>query len=223
MINKFQKIHHAGIDCFIREIASSDRRILITAGLHGDEGSIIPLLEDFLFEFEGISDSIVFIPRMSPSALRSGRRLNDSGHDSNRLFGRKQDDPEHNGVVETIDQHAPYDLVVSFHEDVDYPETYVYDTGRQLPLSKVIDWRYEVQQLGIPLLNGLDDPNDPELQHVFVDGYNHISHPGRDGQLETWIVLSGLTPQSLTIEIPSSLTSEQKTELIWITFQKLIF
>jgi hypothetical protein len=220
---KFQKHIAVDIHYYVSSFPETAKKVLIVSGLHGNEGGVIEPLFDFLHHWENTSPSIVFIPDMCPSALKKRKRNNVFRRNENRIFGLGIHDPENSIVKKIITDHAPYDLVVSFHEDPELPEAYLYDVGKDDPAIRLKEWQQGVKEAGINLLNGVDDPNDRALLNVFVDGYNLAPVALQNGQFEHWVVKEHLAKRSLTIEIPSSAAKEQKKKLIEVSFQQLIF
>jgi hypothetical protein len=200
---------------------SNNHRLLIVSGLHGDEASVIPLLTEYIQNNESLLPSFLFIPEMSPSALALNQRNNVGGHNLNRIFGTDIPDDEREAIEHVVSEHGPFDLVLSFHEDQEFLDTYFYDVGEKFYLLHLAKWRQHAQEIEIPLLNGLDDPNDDALGYHFTDGYNHDTAKKNNGMFEYWVLVEQLAKRSLTIEIPTAASPLQKKKLIESVFTHL--
>lgn len=221
--NTFRKYQYADIEYYAHSSLKSPKKLLVVSGLHGDESGVIEPLFHFFDSCSEIPYSIVFIPEAYPSAVRRKKRNNVHERNGNRLFGTDIQDPEKDMVEKIVTTHAPYDLVVSFHEDTQYPQTYVYDVGQRKIEPFWDNWRKAMHTIGIELLNGVDDSDDPALRYVFVNGYHYTLTPKNSGQFEDWVVMNNFTERSLTIEIPAFVPSEKKKDLIYLYFMELIF
>lgn len=216
-----KKLRKENINYYVCAPNKCSKKVLIVSGLHGNEGGVIEPLFTFFNQYENPTTSVVFIPTMCPSALQKRERNNARGHNANRIFDTNSNDPENNVVTSIIIEHAPFDLVISFHEDLEYPHTYVYEMGKQCSKTQLKKWQEAVKKIGIHVLNGVDDPNDIDLRNTFVDGYHYKSHPKQNGQFEDWVVAYRYAKRSLTIEIPSSASKDQKRSLIRLSCEKL--
>jgi succinylglutamate desuccinylase len=205
---------------FTQENAST--KLLLASGLHGDESSVIEPLQQFIEQNSHKMPNFLFIPEVSPSAVQLRRRHNGLYHDLNRIFEMGVEDPEELLAKKIVMKEAPYDLVVTFHEDTEYKETYFYDLGEKFYELHLQEWRNAVKNIGIELLNGLDD-EDNALRKVFVDGYHYEEDAQEDGMFEHWVLHEHLGERNLTIEIPTSASLDQKKQLIELYFEHLIF
>lgn len=210
----FQKLSKDDRYYYVHTPEKSDKKVLVVSGLHGDEGGVIePLFHVLQYNIDPTT-TIVFIPTMCPSALKKRQRNNERGENANRIFYTNKHDPENGIVTEIVMEYAPYDLVISFHEDLGYPQVYVYEMGKQTLATQLVLWKTAIQKTGLHLLNGVDDPQDVELQYIFHEGYNYTAKPQENGQFEDWVVSKKIAQQSLTIEVPSVATKIQKEEVI---------
>lgn len=209
------------LEYFVYNNKKSQKKIFINAGLHGNESGVIKPLQFFLQKNYSQLPSFTFVPKMSLSAVDLQTRQNKYEHDLNRYFGT-QKDAEAVLAEKVVKKHHPYDLVLSFHEDTEYSQTYLYDVGKKSSDKPISGWQQKMKSLGIEMLNGVDDPSDPELKYKFVEGYNYLDHALANGQFEHWVVLSGLAKRSFSIEIPSKLGLEAKGRLINEYFWSLV-
>ncbi|PWU24002.1 hypothetical protein C5B42_01105 [Candidatus Cerribacteria bacterium 'Amazon FNV 2010 28 9'] len=197
-------------------------KLLVVSGLHGDEAGVIEPLFLHLTTQEKELPPTLFIPVMSPSAFERKQRKNKHGNDVNRIFGLNTGDTEEQVASSIVKAHAPYNLVVSFHEDHEYSQVYVYDVGTTPCEPDISSWRNAIHALSLDLLNGIDDPSDADLGYRFEEGYNHELAAKNSGEFEHWVIQENFAPRSLTLEIPAHATSYQKRGAIEATLQHLI-
>lgn len=221
--SKIEKLNDTSIEYFSYK-SNLPGKILLTSGIHGNEGGIIEPLRNYIESHLDTLPSFIFIPRMSPSALSLGTRENREGNNLNRMFGVGGNDKERYLIAKIAKENSPFDLVATFHEDVTDPFTYFYETGDHDPKIQLDAWRRKVGETGIFLLNGLDDPSDTKLGYRFVEGFNNEPKTKAylSGAFEHWVVVENLTPRCLNFEIPTVATFDQKTKLIEAAFIYLI-
>ena len=197
-------------------------KLLIHSGTHGDEFEVIEFVKNAVKKYENCLPDFIFVPVVSPSAVKLKTRFNNNGKDLNRVFFSDSTEIEVQENANILYGHN-FDLMVSFHEDPDNDCYYVYDEGiDNIESNKVLDHNQKLKKLGIKLLNGIDDPNDPHLGQEFVDGYNRLifdKHPENNGMATVWAIAEKKAKNSLTPEIPGKIDLEKK-ELIVDTFFK---
>ncbi len=215
----FEKVQIGQTYYYVHLAPHHTKRILVSAGLHGNEAGVIEPLFTYFQQHPPQSTSIIFIPKMSPSAIQHRQRSNGNGNDANRIFDTL-DDLETVIVKHIIQKHAPYDLAISFHEDLEYSEVYLYEVSEHRPSLTVRNWQQGIKNLGLTLLNGIDDPNDSTLQLTFVDGYN-FSLPDKHEQFEDWIVSNHFAQKSFTVEVPAKTTKIQKEQIVEMSLKLL--
>lgn len=183
-------------------IKGNHPRLIIHSGTHGDEFHLIEPLKEVINEIYHELPDFLYVPEVSPSAVRAKSRINALGNDMNRVFWKENSDPEvkANKQILALASHA---LAITFHEDIELNKYYLYDSGELTAMQ--LDWlRTRLTQNNIPLLNGLDDPEDEHLCHHFIDGY--LSIPGRprfEGQfVDDWARYHSHVDRMLTVEIP---------------------
>lgn len=197
-------------------------KLLIHSGTHGDEFEVIDFVKRAVEKYENCLPDFIFVPVVSPSAVKSKTRFNGNGKDLNRIFFSDSTEIEVQENAKILDGHK-FDLMVSFHEDPGSDSYYIYDEGMDSNESvKVIEHNKKLSSLGIKLLNGIDDPNDPHLGQEFIEGYNKIvfnNNPENNGMTTVWALAEKKAKNSLTPEIPGKITLKEK-ELIVDTFFK---
>ena len=195
----------------------------VDTGMHGDESGVIPSVRDVLDSHLSQLNSLLYIPEVSPSAVKLGTRNNAQGHDINRSFIEGTSDQEARLTMDIIRRLEPA-VCVSFHED---PERlYIYDAGKfslegSMSLAAL---REEVRTLGVSLLSGIDDEADPALGIDFSKGYRHFpleTQTKKMGFFGSWALSHGLTKRALTIEIPN-LEPGLKDKVVDSVFRNLV-
>jgi len=196
----------------------------IDTGMHGDEQGVIPSVKDVLDSHLPQLKSLLYIPEVSPSAVKLGTRTNAQGNDINRSFIEGTLDEEARLIMEIVRSCEPA-LCVSMHED---PERlYIYDAG-ELSLEgseSLATLREEVQTLGVSLLSGMDDEADAALRTVFSNGYRHfpLATQIKDkGFFGSWALSSGLAQRAITVEIPANLEPGLKNKVVDSVFRNLV-
>ncbi len=131
-------------------------KLLIYSGTHGDEAGVIGSVQRHLERNEQKLPDFVWVPEVSPSAVRLGTRQNERGRDVNRICTVEATDPE---VVlnRMVVDGKQFDLFIDFHEDPTTDAFYLYDSidvRRTAALEKLYT---DIQELGVPLYHGLDD------------------------------------------------------------------
>lgn len=201
-------------------IKGENPTLLIHSGTHGDEYEVIDFVKKSVQKYEDKLPDFIFVPEVSPSAVKNKTRVNGNGNDLNRIFFSDSKDIEVQENIKVLDGYN-FDLFVSFHKDPLSDEYYIYDSGYKLEESDNIKaYNQKLKSLGINLLNGIDDPDDPDLGYEFKDGYKKFIETKEDltnGMITVWSMLEKNVQTCLTPEIPG-LLSLNKKELIVDTF-----
>lgn len=201
-------------------IKGDNPTLLIHSGTHGDEYEIIDIIKRCVEKYESNLPDFVFVPEVSPSAVKAQTRLTGTGEDINRIFFSNSDNTEVIENIKVFDRHK-FETMVSFHEDVGIYDYYIYDSGFGVHESEIVKTHNKkIEKLGIKLLNGVDDPEDPQLNYEFKDGYRKfIEKPGdkNNGMITVWAMTERGVNETLIPEIPGMLDVKEK-ELIIDTF-----
>ncbi len=216
MVKKTSKI----LPDFHYFVKGNNPKLLIHSGTHGDEYEVIDVVKKCIERYEEKLSDFVFVPYVSPSAVSSKTRMNNNGSDLNRIFFSDSDDIEVQENIKAIKDYR-FDLFVSFHEDQKLPFYYVYDEGTNPDeTARVIKHNQKMQSLGVNLLNGIDDPEDPTLGTEFTNGYKKFvvsKEFENNGMITSWAIINDMVGDTLVTEIPGK--SDLKTkELIVDTF-----
>lgn len=200
-------------------------KLLIHSGTHGDEAGVIPFVEQAVEEYVQLLPDLVFVPRVSPSAVMLDTRVNAEGADINRVFFSDSELTEVQDNLKIIEKYT-FDLMVSFHEDPEFECYYLYDSSNtNEPTDFVLDHNTFLSSQGIQLLNGLDDPSDENLGYMFVNGYKKFCHDSRtkdNGMINVWLLNHGFARHTLLPEIPGNLSDTKKKLIIDSFFEKVL-
>jgi len=195
--------------------------ILLLSGMHGDEFRVIESLITILQEHEAKIPDFIFIPQVSPSAVKQKTRLNSRGVDLNRIFTDDVRDEEGVALLSII-QPYHFPLCLSFHEDLDSNSFYMYDSGR-VEDGKLEEFRATLKRSNIPLFSGIDDPQDPVLGCTITDGYYSVQqkYTYSDGFFMDYVIRNKICDRFITLEIPGTVNREENLRITSEVFQAL--
>jgi hypothetical protein len=216
------QVKNSGLSYFV----SGDKpRLLIQAGTHGDEYEVTECVLKAMRKYRDVLPPFIFVPIVSPSAVAKKTRANGLGHDMNRSFFSDSGDPEVEQNLKII-QDGRFDLFVSFHEDPTQNQYYVYDIAyHDRPNELVMKHNQRLKSQGICLLNGVDDPDDPDLGYLFTDGYNKLAFPTGhpdNGSISSWVFNRQITKEYLLPEIPGRVDLDVKHFIVETFFSEVI-
>jgi hypothetical protein len=200
-----------------KKMPSRAPRILIAAGIHGDEPSgphaVLSLLETFPHEWPELSPyHVEIVPLINPTGFDRRQRTNWQGIDLNRSFGSASPPLEIRSLMNDY-RRRKIDLFVDFHEDVDTPGFYLYELSpvesesfgahiitvlrkNSLPVnaSEIIE--------GMPAINGLILRTSRSVPRFFRKGAPQGLYMKKLGTVRT-----------LTFETPTALPLEQRVSM----------
>ena len=210
---------------FFYFVSEENPKLLIHSGTHGDEYEVTDFVMEAILKYEKKLPPFIFVPVVSPSAVERKTRVNESGTDMNRGFFSDSKDPEVLANIEII-KNQKFDLFVSFHEDWEFSEYYIYDWGYSKEKNElVLKHNQWLKNNGIGLFNGIDDPLDLALGYEFVEGYNksvHLEKDKDDGVISDWILNRKISKEYLLPEIPQRLSREKKKLIVDSFFSEVI-
>lgn len=198
--------------------------LLIHSGLHGDEHSIIPLVQRAITQFEPQLPDFIYVPRVSPGAVAAGTRSNGRGLDLNRSFVPDAQEPEVLANQALVSQHH-FSLLISFHEDTNFDGFYLYDSHYPYHRHQFHNFSQNLKQANLPLYTGLDDPSDPSLGYTVVNGHalwTITTHTKLNGTFDDWAFRHKIIDRLVMPEIPSRWSTQQKQVVINHIFTDLI-
>ncbi len=221
---KKRSLTHSDLHYFV---SGENPKLLIHTGTHGDEWHVISLVKSALRKYESKLPPFIYFPEVSPSAVKVKTRVNGRGKDMNRIFFSGSKDPE---VIEHIRhlKNKRFDLVISFHEDLDAQDYYVYDhhiEKLKKEVKLIINHHKRLMKFGIKLFNGIDDPKDRALGNKFKNGYKSFTHrkdQKNNGMITTWALQKSIADRCLVPEIPGKLPHEKKKFIIESFFEEIL-
>lgn len=206
-------------------VSSDEPKLLIHSGTHGDESEVTDFVIESLEKYKDQLPPLIFVPEVSPSAVKLGTRNNYLNHDMNRTFLSDSTDPEVLANIEVV-KNKKFDLFVSFHEDPTQTNYYLYDVGYKVPENDlVMKHNMLLKNKGVDLLNGIDDPDDPDLGYELKDGYIKMVHPKNyhdDGTISAWVLNRHITDEYLLPEIPGKHNRDTKRMIVDTFFSEVI-
>lgn len=200
-------------------------RILLSAGIHGDEPagphSILSLLlgwnDPHLSSFLSRINLDLF-PLINPGGFEKNTRQNANGIDLNREFAKGHPAQEIRYLMDDL-RHREYAVSVEFHEDIDARGFYLYEHypehGR--PFAPAIIERLEKEKFTIL--------KDPVIEGMPAE--NGIIHPGRGrkkshfrrhGWPEAIYMFRHGTPRTITLETPTMVPLDDRVRMHGIAF-----
>lgn len=206
-------------------ISGKNPKLLIHSGTHGDEYLVTDFVSEAVLKYKKELPPFIFVPIVSPSAVERKTRVNESGTDMNRGFFSDSLDPEVQANIEIVKKEK-FDLFVSFHEDWEFSDYYIYDWGYSKTKNElVLKHNRWLKDNSVGLFNGVDDPLDLALGYEFVEGYNKSIHLGNDkdsGIISDWILNREISKEYLLPEIPQRLSREKKKMIVDSFFSDVI-
>ncbi len=206
-------------------VSGENPRLIIHSGTHGDEYEVTKFVSKYVNKYEKILPPFIFVPEVSPTAISQKTRENGLGHDMNRSFFSDSTDPEIIANLEII-KNNQVELFVSFHEDPPIDEYYVYDIGYEEVENRIVqDHNQLLKRIGIKLLTGIDDIEDPGLGYEFRDGYNITVYPKdmpENGSISSWLFKRNITKEYLLPEIPGLADKKTKDIIVDTFFSEVI-
>lgn len=201
-------------------------RVLLSAGIHGDEPagphSVLSLLRSWkdapISSFlQGIN--LDLFPMINPSGLAKNTRENAEKIDLNREFAKGHPAPEVRLLMDDL-RYRQYDLSVEFHEDIDARGFYLYEhfPDNKEPFAPSIVSRLEE--------DGLTILKDPVIEGL--PAQNGIIHPGkgrkrshfrRHGWPMAIYMFRHGTPRTITLETPTTAPLEQRIRMHGLAFE----
>ncbi len=211
-----KRIYTNGLNKIEYFVRGNNPEFLMVSGIHGDEHEIIKSVQRAINKYHDNLSDFVYIPTASPTAVKAQARYSACGMDMNRHFIENCKCNEAHAIMRLLGG-MKINQCVSFHEDLEHPYFYMYDSGNMEGDECLARLRKDVKDLGVDLLNDIDDINDEHLGFVFVDGYaaNIPNTEGKPiGPLETWLIKQGIVTRVFGIEVPGKLDLNIKDKLV---------
>jgi predicted deacylase len=200
--------------------------IFIVSGFHGDESESITPLIQAVTQYEHILPPFLFVPVVSPTAVKLKTRTNEHAIDINRSYFLDTQEEEAKALMTLLENYS-FETVYSFHEDPDYTSFYMYDYGNHQQIEQIGKLLRALQRHGISLFTGIDDPSDTTLEHMVIDGYVGIDESNDISKIEygffsEYMFSMNKCKRDYTFEIPGMVSTEKKFEIIDIIFRTFI-
>lgn len=195
--------------------------LLLTSGAHGDEYEVIDSVRAAIGARQDSLPDFLYIPEISPSSVASRCRANYRNKDINRQFVDGTECGEAQAVMRLLGGRT-FTRCISFHEDPEQEQFYLYDTGA-FSSDELLAMRSGIRACGVELFSGIDDPEDEFLGFEFKDGYR--PRTGADGKpigpLETWLIRKGIVKRVFGVEVPGKADKETKDKIVRCLFECL--
>jgi hypothetical protein len=211
-----KKIYSAGTTKINYYVQGKSPELLLVSGIHGDEYGVIDSAIMVLSKLQSEMPEFLYIPEISPTAVKAKTRCNCNGVDINRSFKDGATEVEAKIVMDFL-KDRKFNTFISFHEDPEHSGFYFYDSGNMENDECLPRLRNNVKNLGVELLNGVDDPHDEHLGVEFVDGYKANRTSGDGGPncaFGPWLVSRGIVDRIYCMEVPGMLDPDLKDKLV---------
>ena len=206
-------------------VSGDSPKLLIHSGTHGDESEVTEYVTMALQKYSKELPDFIFVPEVSPLAVKRGTRNNYLNHDMNRKFFSDSNDPEVRANIEVM-MGNKFDLFISFHEDPSGPDYYLYDVAyRKATNERVLIHNQLLKRHGVGLLNGVDDPEDESLGYVFSEGYHKLDFQQSsldDGTISAWVLNRHIADEYLLPEIPGKADLKTKRFIVESFFTEVV-
>lgn len=201
-------------------IRGKNPKLLILSGTHGDETDVTTCVSHYIDTHQSDLPDYLYIPELSPSAVKLKTRRNIFDHDLNREFLHNPKDPE---VITAIKILKPFtfSLCIAFHEDPDRRTAfYMYDS-HMLSDEELILYRELIMHTGAKLFTGIDDPADTRLALHVEKGYIHTPVLSNQdiGFSMRYLIADHIAKRVFNPEIPGKADMELKQRLVNATFE----
>jgi len=198
--------------------AGNKKRVLISAGIHGDEPAGVETIcafierkeyKKFLREWE-----MTLVPCINPFGYEANTRVNHEGIDLNRKF--KSSTPPREVVLAQMLYDLPFDLTLELHEDVDSSGYYLFhaSAGDSPPLlvEGILNRVKTVMPINM----------DAEIDEIPATG-GVIERKGIDKKMDWWPMafysLSKGTQTCLTLETGTQFPMRTRVEAHLLAIQ----
>jgi len=185
------------------------KRVLISAGIHGDEPAGVETIYSFLKkkDYQKYSEEweITLVPCVNPFGYEANARENHDGVDLNRKFNSSSPPKEVVLAQKLFD--SPFDLTIELHEDIDSSGYYLFHSRASgcppLPVSEILKNVQTVMPINL----------DSEIDEIQANG-GVIERVGIDDTMDWWPMafysLSKGTQTCLTLETGTQFSMETR-------------
>ena len=204
---------HKGITYILRGKHPS---LMIWSGTHGDETEVTECVTSYIESHQQDLPDYLYIPEVSPSAVKRKTRRNKHDRDLNRHFHDNTIDEEAKAVMEIV---RPYSvpLGITFHEDPDRRTSfYMYDSD-VMSEEELKRYRSIMLDTGAKLYTGIDDEADENLRLHVEEGYITTTvdpHEKEMGYSMNWLVEHKVADRIFIPEVPGKADMKLKHEIV---------
>lgn len=195
--------------------------------IHGNEWKTFLSLSKYIRNNISQMPGFIFIPLASQSATGMESEHNVWGNNTNRGFNNSDKilDPDVFLIKKIINEitdegRNKLDAVYSFHMDWERNnQYYLYEQGASEKIN-LQGLRRDALRANVFPFTGIDDQNDPQLNHFIWNGFFRLKH--QDGMFEDYIIDRGFAPTVYTFESPFMITDGQMDRLTEAYFKNVI-
>jgi len=200
----------------------SIKYILLLSGIHGDEYEVISSITKYLKVNKEKRNLFLYIPKVSPSAIKHKTRNNKNNIDINRSFLNNTKDSEILALKNKLKGFS-FSAAFAFHEDCDRKNEFYMYSSHNINPQIFLNLKKQLNAINISLFNGIDDPSDPVLNNPIHNGLlvSPIKKEGK-GTLWPWLQKNNSITYCIDFEIPMKASQCIKDRLIYILFETLI-
>lgn len=200
-----------------RKVTTFAPRILIAAGIHGDEPAgphaILSLLESYRTDWPELSPyHVEIVPLINPTGFDRRQRTNWQGIDLNRTFGSASPPPEIRALTNDY-RRRRIDLFIDFHEDVDTPGFYLYELSPNEEESLGRPVIKALRESGFPVNNSEIIEGMPAQEGLILRATRSMPRYFRKGAPQGLYMKKLGTPRTLTFETPPSIPMDQRVSM----------
>lgn len=202
-------------------LGTGSKRMLITAGVHGEEpagplgllGFVKNNLHQYLKEY-----AFTIIPVLNPVGFEKGKRRGSTRRDLNRYFGKKENFPE-NKIIEKFLTNKKFDHHIDMHEDSSEDAIYMYETGNGVINEKILAWAYEflstIEKRGIPVNQKGSIYGAQNSRGVIYrkNGVKSNARLRRIGALVPYLIFENISQRGTTLETPALVPLEKRVQI----------
>jgi hypothetical protein len=209
-----------------KRLATQSPRILISAGIHGDEPAgphaILSLLQSYAAEWSELSPyHIEIVPLINPTGFDHRQRENWQGIDLNRTFGSAAPPPEIRALMDDY-KRRQIDLFIDLHEDVDTPGFYLYELAPDKTGSFGPHIIQALREHKLPINTSDIIEGMPAIDGLILRTSRSVPRFFRKGAPQGLYMKKLGTTRTLTFETPPSLPLEKRISMHLIALRAIL-
>ncbi len=197
-------------------------RVLISAGIHGDEPAGVETIctflenkryEDYLDKWE-----ITILPCINPYGFENNTRENHENKDLNRLF-KDHDSPLEVQLAKSIFSPSYFDITIELHEDYDSYGYYLFQKSN----------KHDGLQIGFKIIDALKEVIPINLDELIDDmpADKGVIHRIKDIKQMDWWPMAGYslamkTGHCFTLETPSKMAISSRVDAHLIALEQAL-